>query len=383
LELIVIRKIKPFVEMVKKFFLLISVVSLLVSCTTTRELAVTADVVKAPSLGNATVNTVIYGLPQTAMKVEVTAVKRVKKAGPFYRYAEKYLNITNVVVEDQEEWVLKLVNVVPIGKADVSKLFAIRMSGPGQAQNVNLNREGVLCGINLSLFSEQPLPQPAFQSLPIIGLPEVNFSAVPMLEKQLIKTSTAAMAEEVANHIYKIRKRRTKILTADYDKLPPDGDAYAIVVDELNRLEKQFTELFVGKVEEQVVTRVFEYIPGKQGNGNNVLFRFSKSDGIVDKMDVTGTPVYIEVKDETVRHLPENEIKDSKASAKQGLFYCVPGKARVRVLDRTVLLFEQEMDVAQFGQLVSLPAGLLERKNVEIELSPVTGALIRVTERKR
>jgi hypothetical protein len=366
----------------KKFLFIALVVSLLLSCTSTRELAVTADVVKAPALGNATVNSVIYGLPLTAMKVEVTAVKRVKKAGPFYRYAEKYLNITNVVVEDQEEWVLKSVNVLPIGKIDPSKLFAIRMTGPGSAQLVNLNHEGVLCGINLASFCAQPLTLPEYQSLPLLGLPDVDFSAVPMLEKQLIKTSTAAMAEEVANHIYKIRKRRTKILTADYDKLPPDGAAYAIIVEELTRLERQFTELFVGKVDEQMVTRAFEYMPGKQGNGNNVLFRFSKSDGIVDRMDVTGTPVYIEVKDETVRHLPENEMKDSKAGSKQGLFYCVPGKARVRILDRTVLLFEQEMDVAQFGQLVSLPSGLLERKNLEIELSPVTGALIRVSERK-
>ena len=42
----------------------------------------------------------IYSLPVTHLNVEIEAVKTVKKAGPYYKYAKKYLGVGNVVTED-------------------------------------------------------------------------------------------------------------------------------------------------------------------------------------------------------------------------------------------------------------------------------------------
>ena len=41
----------------------------------------------------------IYSLPKTHVNIEVEAVRTVKKAGPYYRYAEKYLGVKNPITE--------------------------------------------------------------------------------------------------------------------------------------------------------------------------------------------------------------------------------------------------------------------------------------------
>lgn len=338
------------------------------------------DVVKVNTLANATNHSVVYNLPVTALRVEVTAVKTVKKVGPFYRYAQKYFNLSNVVTEDAEEWAIKSVKVTPYGKPDANKVFAILQKGPGVAQHISVNAQGVLCGINTQIHCLCP---ETFATVEITNEPTletVTFDAVPMLEKQLVATSTATMAEETAQYIYKIRKRRSRIFTSDYANLPPDGQAYNAVKEEVDSMEKEFLELFAGKIVQTEIVRNFEYIPARESMDNNVLFRFSSKKGFVDRMDLSGTPVYAEVKDMKARTLPDTPTtQPKKGSVPNGLFYNSPGLARVKIVDKNLTIFEQEFELAQFGQLMTLPVETMLQPNLEIELSPLTGAILSIS----
>jgi hypothetical protein len=51
----------------------------------------------------------------------------------------------------------------------------------------------------------------------------------------------------------------------------------------------------------------------------------------------------------------------------------------VKVIDKNILLLEQEVLLGQFGQLFSLPVSVLEQNNVSIELDAQTGALQRIS----
>ncbi len=351
------------------------------ACTTRKQIPIKVNVQKTVDVAYPATNSVIYNLPKTVFQVEVTMEKQIKKTGPFYRYAEKFLNISNVITEDAEEWRIKSINVIEVGKVDAVKSYVVQMSGSGVANRVLLSDENVLLGMNCTNCNV-PTTDLAFQLPSELKLADVNFDAVPLLEKQLQKTSTAAMAEETANYIYKLRKRRSRILTADYDHLPADGLSYEHITNEVGKLEAEFVELYAGKIVTQTIKRVFEFVPDRQSPESVVLFRLSTKNGIVDRMDLRGTPVYIEIKDLGAKTLSEQVVTKKDKDFRQGLFYNIPGNVMVRILDRNLLLFEKETRVAQFGQVATLPVSLIEQPNVSIELYPSTGAIKSISEAK-
>ncbi len=233
----------------KSFFrleVIFSLAMLLSSCAGETQIPSVANVREASKVSNATVNSLIYSLPVTVIRVEILAEKTVSKVGPFYRYSQKYLNISDVVLENKEEWKLKSVKLYTVGEPDNNNRFVVTSSGPNIASLLNLTPEGVLAGVNRNKLPEYRSSLKCNVEKKMPGIADVSFDTVPLLEKQLTKTSTAAMAEETANLIYKVRKRRFKILASDYEVLPPDGKSYEVTVQELNKYEKQLVELFTG-----------------------------------------------------------------------------------------------------------------------------------------
>ena len=73
---------------------------------------------------------IVYTLPVTALDIEVTAVREVRKAGPYYQYAKKYVGTDKVVKEDSEEWTIKSVNVRPYGIPDPDARYLMQLK-PG------------------------------------------------------------------------------------------------------------------------------------------------------------------------------------------------------------------------------------------------------------
>jgi len=360
----------------KPLSFLMTLLLLLSSCASETQVPSVADVKNVSNVSNATVNSLVYSLPVTAVRVEIEAEKTISKVGPFYRYSQKFLNVSNVVIENKEEWKLKSVKVYTVGIPDDASRFVVTSSGTNVASLLNLTTEGILCGVNLEKTPDYVLPLKCNAEPKAPTIEDVNFDAVPLLEKQLTKTSTAAMAEETANLIYKVRKRRFKILASDYEVLPPDGQSYEVMVRELNKYEKELMELFTGKKETFTVKKTFDFIPDSMSVDDAVLCRFSEQKGIVGPMDLSGTPVYIQLSIDRHKKLPSGFVEsDSKEPLRQGLFYRIPAKATVKIVDRNILLLEKEILLGQYGQLVSLPVDLLQKDNVRIELDPATGAL--------
>ncbi|MBR8537407.1 DUF4831 family protein [Carboxylicivirga sediminis] len=361
--------------MMKKLFLSIGIVAALTSCAVEQTIPSKVNVQDVATMTNATSDALLYSLPVTVVRVNVEVEKTISRVGPFYRYSQKMLNISDVVTQDKEEWKIKSINIETYGKPDPAKQYAISFSGDNAAPYLNLTPSGVLAGINTdALVLDDYLKEFTNEYVP--SLKDVNFNEVGMIEKQMVKTSTAAMAEETANYIYKIRKRRFKILASDYEQLPPDGQSYEVMVRELNALEKEHMELFIGKTESFIFTKSFDIIPDKMSANNDVLFRFSAVNGIVDKMDVSGAPVYIELEAIDSPDLPDNVVISNKnQEVRNGLFYCKPGKVKIKVIDKNVLVKEQELYLGQYGQVVSMPANVLEKADVSIRINPATGAL--------
>lgn len=362
-------------RVMRKVFLCICVGLIIASCSVEQKIPSTVHVEETSKLSNASVNTLVYALPSTKIRIEVSVEKTIRKVGPFYRYSQKLLNVTDVVTKDSEEWTIKDIELRTFGVMDLDKQYAISYTGENIAPLLNVNQEGILLGLNLSDPISESSNLKNYEAQDVTSISEINFNAVPMMEKQLAKTSNAAMAQEAANFIYKVRKRRFKILASDYEQLPPDGKSYEVMVRELNELEAAYLELFVGKVEKVEVKYSYDIHPDRLSANSDVLFRFSAIKGVVDKMDMSGAPVYIEIEEQERKMLPNAPLPVTKEQVRAGLYYCRPGKATVKIIDRNRLLKEQEVYLGQFGQLVNIPSTILEEKNITIQLDSATGAL--------
>ncbi len=357
----------------KKNIFIITVLLTLISCSSNKEI-VNKGVVKKSQERVPTESGLWYYLPKTVVEVEVTAEKIIHKVGPFYRFSQRFLNLSDVVSENKETWVISDAKITTYGIPDKEKLFSINTTGLPSLAAISLDENGVLRSVNLHQRGKRKEDIKEFVK-PIKSIEEINFDDVPYTEEQLIKTSTAAMAEEVAKEIYRLRALRKDILEGEIDNLPPDGYAYEQTLAEIKRQEQAYLELFTGKKIVQKQTKVFKYIPEKDYYYNDVLFRFSEKSGFLRENDVSGTPVYIEF--EVLEGVNEDLVsqENEKDASNRGLIYCQPGVANVKIIDRTVQLIEKDVNIAQFGKILRMPADILENKDAGVILDGSTGAV--------
>ncbi len=317
-----------------------------------------------------------YHLPATVINIEVTARKVTEKRGPYYRFSERYLNLSDIITEDNEYWEITGANIYTTGTPDTSRYYSISAEGTPAGAAISLTPDGTLLGFNISSSDAIKAKKSAPGNNRNQHSPEpISFDDIPFTEEQLIKTSSAATAEEVAAEIYNIRDYRRRLLEGDIQNLPPDEGAYKRILESLDRMEKQYLSLFKGKKQEETQMRTFTFMPDANTTDNQVLFRFSSNKGFAGIEDMTGTPVYIEVIGEDTDK--KNQISGN-SKERTGMIYCKPQKATVKVIDRTRLLNQKDILIGQYGTLHTLPVSLLDDPDTTIELDPTTGAIINI-----
>lgn len=306
------------------------------------------------------VSGLVYALPKTGLRFTVTSQKIEKTRGEFYLYSERYLGLQDVVLEDAVEWEIASVSVEPFGVANPDETYQILFSEDASLPLVQLSEDGVLLSIN----SDEVATQEACEK---VVLQSETQATIPYTEEMLLANSSAKMAQEAANYIYRLRESRTALVSADLDALPPDGEAYAMSLQELSTLESQFVSLFKGQETSSYVTEVIDYIP-EEIKAKEVLFRFSSFNGVVVADDLSGSPYFI-----TMNQGDAKQVTSASPDS-TGLYYKKPASIAIEVLDGSTPVLEEQVLMGQFGELQTLAPYLLNDK-VKIQLYPATGGL--------
>jgi hypothetical protein len=318
---------------------------------------------------------VTYFLPKTVFSIEVNYSKITQKAGPFAKYAEKYLGINekSVVLEDRVYYTLGKVSVESFGIPDKNESYLVEFKAKTTSPFVYLTEDGLICTINADYEPEaiakaKPTVNPS-EKLPVVDAQSIYS------EEYLRAGSVIKMAEVASKQIYKIRESRNDILTGEAENTPRDGEGMKIILANLEAQEKALVELFTGTTQTEILNSEFELEPLADID-KEVLFRFSKYLGIVDMDDLSGSPVYINVKNiEPV----EPEIVDPKRKAKEPLsiVYNLPGKATVEIFYGINSLYKNTFQVVQFGSKQILAPSLFDDKKapVKVYFYPQTGAV--------
>ncbi|MDR1780921.1 MAG: DUF4831 family protein [Tannerella sp.] len=314
-----------------------------------------------------------YSLPITSLIITAEVVKETYKAGPYYRYAEKYLGVKDAITEDGASYSLGEITLENKGVPDANSSYTVEFKAGTVAPYIYVTEDGLLCAINTdySFPSPTPVNKPKTSSQ---DAARIDASAH-FTEEFLMAGSVARQAEVAAKQIYRIRESKMDILTGDAENLPPDGEAMKIVIKQLEDQEKALTSLFTGTRSTETSYYDVTLVP-HENLDEEVLFRFSRKLGILDADDLGGEPVIINLKaTETAPTLTPKEAE--KKEKQKGIVYNVPGKASVEILYGRNSLFKGEVQVVQFGTYELLAPVMFEdkKKPVKVIFYPETGAL--------
>lgn len=313
---------------------------------------------------------VVYSLPKTEFVIEITTEKKTETPGQFYKYSERYLATNKVVLQEKTTCKLVSIKLVPRAIADPKRTYTFVPDKSTAGIKLAVNEQGVLTGVNVK---QVPPILPAHK--PMLKLTESNKSAdlLPLGEEYMMAGSEAKMAEGAAKQIYRIRESRLSLLTADVEKMPADGASLKAMLDGLNKMEKELTELFVGKTTISTETNTIYFCP-EQETTDYVLFRVSPLRGLVSAEDMSGTPYYITIKPEVISTTPA----DPKAKPAKVLLQSVlPALTKVSITDGVNALFHHNYFIPQFGKTIPVPNDLLNPQS-SIYFDAQTGRILRV-----
>lgn len=320
-----------------------------------------------------------YSLPVTHLRVTVEAEKTVKKAGPFYKYAKKYLGTDDAVIADSQQWDLKSVEMSTYGVPDAKEQYLMQFKA-GASVFAMKSEDGLLLSVNAENVQAPRRTRSGVGATASVLDDNAYVSALP--GELLVSASTAKRAEIAAQQIYKIRESRTNYATGEADQMPPDGNAMKLVLEQLDEQEKALTALFLGTVQHSTEVKTYDYCVDTLDVKNKVLMRISDINGMVDSDDLSGEPLYVSMSVVEQGKLPVDEKGETKKLPKGAVMYKMPGKARFTLSYEGKKVAEQTFDVAQLGVDFGLDPNLFSNKKAPsfVKFYPETGAVMEIGE---
>lgn len=302
----------------------------------------------------------VYSLPSTSIRIEVEAQQENFYAGPYARYAMKYLGV-DAGQQDRVTFTVKSVKMTPCIEADQSSRYALA-PGTGMPAFLSLSSQGL---VSLSSASSGEtswrFPSAAGADFSERGLSsnltsesatlyrnvknESKYDRIAVQQEMVVQKSLEAKAKEAAEMIFSLRSRKVQIVTGDTDATF-SGEALAAAVDEITKLEGEYLSLFTGYSEMSVQKMNFDVVPSKDNASQlYVAFRLSDSKGLVPADDMSGKPYLIELVPEEV-----NAVGGKTAPVKGNVaHYRVPAVCKVKLSDGVDVLLQSRMPVYQLG----------------------------------
>jgi hypothetical protein len=317
---------------------------------------------------------VVYSLPMTMLHIRVEAEKEAFTAGPYARFAQKYLGL-EARQEDRVQYRIVSAQVRPYLEADPAQSFMVNLSGQknavanftqfsaqglimlsdsyaGKEENIRFapqTRAAAFTdkGISSNLSQEQVMLYRTEQ-----GASGTQRVAVP--QSQVVGKSLERSAEEAASLIFKIRNKRMEIITGDTDATF-SGEALGAAVAEMARLEAEYLALFMGKSTYSTQGMDFDVQPqASQAKQIYIAFRLSDTEGLVPASNMGGRPITLELTADADAPKGPAVAPDAGRAALR-LFYRKPVAMQMTLADGQEVLARSRVLVYQLGQVLSFP----------------------------
>ncbi len=343
-----------------------------------------SDIVVLPLGGEVRVTegSIVYALPLTVLEIDVTAERITGVPGPYATYAGEMIGLDNVITSGYESWRLTGVNLKTIEELDPEQFYVIQGTSLMQTNLLALKENGLVLDINPDIYAQSGHSHLGQETgnrgllFPDRGAYEyvstktdtayrvvkadTAFIRIPYLVQRKKGMTLEEEAREAADRLLELREGRHMILTGETNIFPQNPAA----IDEINRLEHEYTALFAGKTRsEEKHFRIWLTPDISMTGAKRPLFSFSETIGVLPAGNVGGIDVYIEMtpsgKTRELKLVVRPVSSQKELAASDRLYYRVPDVAEIRISDGDEILCTARKLVYQFGNTVTLPANFI------------------------
>ena len=248
--------------------------------------------------------------PETAIYITLTIEKESLTAGPYARYAMKYLGVT-----------------APLTDKTSYNITCCRIDDTAPRQECSRPETRTVSHAR----SEQ-----AFPLMPIDRLSGEQLS----LEQR---------AEAAAEKIFALRRSRMELITGEAGE-NVFGAGLEAALEEIDRIEQEYLSLFFGKRNINSQTAYFDVVPTKDKTAY-IICRFDPQSGLLDDTDLSGTPVLLDISTAAVS--TEGLDIKSKQGPKDRL-YRIAGQSTCRIVYKDRQIGSRTMPVYQLGETIAI-----------------------------
>lgn len=321
-----------------------------------------------------------YSLPMTTISLEVEAVQEKFYAGPYAKYAEKYLGI-KPRQKDETSFQLTEIKMTPYVEADQSRRYSLNVKkGSIEATFLKLSAEGLISFADAN-FGEGSIwrfpikSQGDFSSKGVTSnltsesttlyrnqKKESAYNKVSVQQNMVVEKSLEKRAAETADMILKLRQQRLQIVTGDTDATY-SGEAMGAAIAELTRLEQEYMTLFIGYSECQTQSMKFEVVPDASRESQMyIAFRLSDNNGLAASENLSGKPVIMEIVPQEFAEPEVTNALDEKTMKQVEAYYRIPAICMVKLIDAGDVIMQTRLPIYQLGRESSLPVNVILSK---------------------
>lgn len=317
-----------------------------------------------------------YYLPKTVFKIEVEAVNKKFKAGPYATDSKRFFG-EYAETQDQDSWEVKNIRIRKETEPDPAQHYKVYAPYGSTGSLISLTENEILRGVNLSIgFDNQEKRPPLTPEL-------VNIQGK---KRKHHKKKDGKCCKEEFKTNFKYKENDTipekgnaqfaydlinNLRMTKADLLQQNGDDVKDVNAFIKSIEKEEEELyalFYGKQCKEVKTKEFYFSPDREGN-NQEICKFSSRDGFSE----TSESISISIKKKN------NASKVSNTSGKTGYVYRIPAMADVEIKQGKTSLWKGTMEIPQLGTTESLPVGFFDKNDLKALFDKETGALLQIS----
>lgn len=318
-----------------------------------------------------------YFLPDTKINITVEVCCIRQTPGELCSYAERYLHIKDAITEPSERWEIVGIDSYNEGIPCKDKTYIVKLNGSNKSDIIK-DDKGIIEAINTEPFAKADAGSKVARQ----NTNNHTDASQYMTEEMHAATTTAKMAELAAKEIYSIRESKLAITRGQSEYMPKDAEGITLLLQELEKQERAFTEMFKGLTDTLYYSYNYEIIPnGDNDTTKEIIFRFSQKLGVLDKENLAGEPIYYELKNlKTVERPKTNEATTEKKGTKpEGIYYNIPGRARMEVYTRTKTFIDKEIPIAQFGTTEILSKTHFGKNNTtKVQFDTTAGSIINI-----
>jgi hypothetical protein len=305
---------------------------------------------------------------------------------------------------DKEEvsYSINKITALPVSTPDTSKIFCLIPKCNNPINNISVTENGILSGINtgeddiqiiqnavcndqITDSKESPSNKDELfiynsHKSNLLEIIDTTYKyihtdsitrKIPVYNSRIEEKNIETKAQEAADFIIKLRKRKFRMMTG-MDQVMPEGSSAEAIIAELDRIEADLLSLFNGKTLVSNQTYTFQCVPEKNYYIYR-LFSFDENSGL-SECSKEKPVVYLEISPSN-DHISIDTLFNRQKNIKcKGIPYNVPENAEIIIHSSEKTYFQSRISISQLGYVSRIPAKMVNRKN-KIIFYPETGAI--------